>query len=134
VSGIGKPTASRLSHKGSWVSSYIQLYTAFTISALIHTAGDIVVGAHHFGRSFPFFFIQAVAITLEDTAIALAKRTSLFHSPFLARALGFTWVGFWFASLMPYVIEWCVDLGFTRTELFPFSPTRFLLRILFNIT
>jgi hypothetical protein len=97
----------------------------------MHTAGDAMVGMHHIGRSFPFFLIQAVAITFEDLVIHLARRTNLaFHSPLLAQMFGISWVFLWFSCLMPPFIRWSIDLGLTRTEVVPFSPTRMLLGVL----
>ncbi len=51
----------------------MQLYTAFFLSGLSHSFGDLALGLP-FGASMPFFLSQAVVITFEDALIAAARR------------------------------------------------------------
>jgi hypothetical protein len=96
-SSHGKFLAQRVFkfRSGGNVSAYIQLYTAFLISGLIHAAPSNA-------GALRFFVSQAVGITLEDIIIALAARIGLRHQLF--RRLGYVWVSCWFVySLSPWI-------------------------------
>jgi hypothetical protein len=107
-----------------------QLFVCFTISGLVHATGDLTVGIDYFGRSFPFFFAQAIGITIEDLSIQFARRTRIAFPSFLARLFGFSWVFLWFGLQTPSLIHLAVDLGFTRAAALPFSPVRTALSVL----
>jgi hypothetical protein len=129
--GIARPVARSLGFKqGSKASAITQLFVCFTISALIHTGGDLTVGVDYLGRSCPFFFVQAIGITIEDLSIQFARRTGISFPSFLARLFGFSWVLLWFGLQTPSVIHLAVDLGFTREVVLPFSPVRTALGVL----
>ena len=71
------------------LSDYTELYTSFLVSGLIHvTPTD--------ARPLQFFLSQAVAITLEETVIALVSRPGLRHATIAHRLLGYLWVYCWF--------------------------------------
>ncbi|KAF7971960.1 hypothetical protein HWV62_19347, partial [Athelia sp. TMB] len=129
LSAIGKTLAKALgAQPGSNLSSYTQLYTAFILSGLIHCLGDAMVRTDYFGASFLFFFIQAVAITVEDVVIAAARKTGSSASPSLAiRAFGYAWVWCWFAYSVPLMVDLQVAAGLAKSEMLPVSPIRFVL-------
>jgi len=90
VAPIGKAIARGLGFEpGSTLSSFTQLYAAFIVSGLIHTLGDAMVGVQYFGSSMPFFVAQAVAITVEDAIIRLARRAGIVKSTSLTRTFGY---------------------------------------------
>ncbi|KAG6918897.1 hypothetical protein DXG01_010552, partial [Tephrocybe rancida] len=72
--------------KGTNLSSYTQLFVAFTISGILHCFGDAM----------------AVAITAEDVIIAVAKRSGLFgKKTSWTTAIGYAWVVAWFMMSVP---------------------------------
>lgn len=62
---------------GSNPSAYVQLYTAFFLSGLIHYGADYAMLRHWGGGAMRFFLLQAVVITFEDGAIHLAKKNGI---------------------------------------------------------
>ncbi|KAF9465459.1 membrane bound O-acyl transferase family-domain-containing protein [Collybia nuda] len=102
VSSHGKYLAHRIFHlaKGSVASSYVQLYTAFFISGVIHHTGDYMISCLWQGRSLHFFLMQAVAITAEDGAIRFGKTMGIQGSCWW-KGLGFVWCWLWFSYLLP---------------------------------
>lgn len=82
-------------------SSYVQLYTAFFISGIIHYTGDYMVSHQWQGRSLHFFLLQAVAITIEDGVIGFGKMLGIRGSGDVWKALGFAWCWVWFAYSLP---------------------------------
>ncbi|EED85071.1 predicted protein [Postia placenta Mad-698-R] len=104
---------------GSWASSYTQLYVGFATSGFMHCVGDFIVDRALFGMSFPFFLAQAVAISLEDAAIGVARRTGLqsLFPAYLWRMLGYAWVVVWFSVSAPWFIVTSIRVG----VLFPSS-------------
>ncbi|KAA1475624.1 hypothetical protein DENSPDRAFT_755828, partial [Dentipellis sp. KUC8613] len=83
---------------GTWQSSYTQLYTAFVLSGLIHSAGDVLVAPAYAFTSLPFFLVQALGITAEDAVLALGRRVGVgvgIEATWWARALGYIWVFCW---------------------------------------
>lgn len=109
LSPLGKAISTTIGFKrGTLGSSYTQLYVAFFLSGLIHTAGDVVL-SHTSTASRPFFsmqffLLQAFVITIEDTLIWIAQRQGVKGSVW-TRVLGYVWVVTWFG--------WCVS-GFVR--------------------
>jgi hypothetical protein len=112
---------------GSQASSSTQLYIAFILSGIIHTVGgDAMVGATYLGASFPFFFVQAVAITVEDMVIAVIGAVNLVPLYYL-RLLGYLWVFWWFNLTAPLYINWSIEAGIGKSEMLPVSPVRSLI-------
>ncbi|KAG2340943.1 hypothetical protein BDR05DRAFT_888905 [Suillus weaverae] len=114
---LGKAISSVLGFKrGTSGSSYTQIYVAFLISGLVHTGGDIVLSgssASPVSRplfSMPFFFSQAIVITLEDLLIRIARRLGVKDSTW-TRALGFVWVAVWFGWCVPGYVENMIRAG-----------------------
>lgn len=127
----GKAIARTLGFRtGSQASSSTQLFAAFILSAIIHAGGDAMVDIKHLGASFPFLFLQAVAITVEDAVIAISGRLKIRSSPTISRLFGYLWVFWWFSMTLPSYIDWLVEAGIVGSELFPVSPIRFILRFL----
>lgn len=60
--------------------------------------------------SMPFFFMQAVVITLEDVLIRTGRRLGVKDS-FWTRALGFVWVAIWFGWCVPGFAEDMIRAG-----------------------
>ncbi len=114
--------------RGTWLSSQVQVYTAFLLSALIHSTGDLMLGTQHFGRSFPFFIANALAITLEDAVVALGTSMGIGESgPTQAtRLLGYAWVMLWVRFSAPMYVDWMFESGVVESPVLPFSPTRSL--------
>ncbi|RPD61545.1 hypothetical protein L227DRAFT_562600 [Lentinus tigrinus ALCF2SS1-6] len=116
--------------RGTWLSSQTQVYTAFLLSALIHSFGDLMLGRQHFGRSFPFFLANAMAITFEDAVIALGQSLGLGfgkEGPTRAvRLLGYAWVIFWVRYSAPMYVDWMFESGVVENPVLTFSPTRTL--------
>jgi len=83
-----------------------------------------MVGKKYAGLSFPFFFSQAVAITLEDAILALAKKSAIPVSDTLAQLVGYSWVIFWFNLSLPWYLRWPVNAGIIQPAILPFSPIR----------
>ena len=76
LGGLGKLVANRFFGfpRGTNLSSYTQVYVAFFLSGLLHSSGDFMIEKRMVSRSFKFFLLQAVIITLEDFVIYVAKR------------------------------------------------------------
>ncbi|KAI1792380.1 membrane bound O-acyl transferase family-domain-containing protein [Ganoderma leucocontextum] len=117
-SACGKAVSSTLGFKkGSNASSYSKLYTAFFLSGLLHSFGDLALG-EPFGKSMPFFLTNAVAITFEDAAISVARRLGVGSAtktkgkegppPRWVRVLGYTWVFVWFSYSLRQLVWWTV--------------------------
>ena len=119
--------------RGTWLSSQVQVHTAFLVSALIHAFGDLMLGTQHFGRSFPFFVANALAITFEDAVIAAGKALGLGpgkggEPPRLARIVGYVWVALFISWAGHLYVDWMFESGVVNARVLPFSPTtRFLL-------
>ena len=106
----------------------MQVYTAFLLSALIHSFGDLMLGTQHFGRSLPFFLANAAAITFEDALIALGKSLGIGkEGPTCAtRLLGYAWVVLWVRFSAPMYVDWMFESGVVANPVLPFSPMRSL--------
>lgn len=125
----GKATVHALHiPRGTWLSSQVQVYTAFLLSALIHSFGDLMLGTQHFGRSFPFFLANAAAITFEDSLIAFGKSLGIGKDgPTRAtRLLGYVWVVLWVRFSAPMYVDWMFESGVVANPVLAFSPTRSL--------
>ncbi|KAJ7283325.1 membrane bound O-acyl transferase family-domain-containing protein [Mycena rebaudengoi] len=85
--------------KGTNASSYVQLYTAFALSGVLHFVADYKMHRSLTpGGSLVFFTIQAVAITLEDFVLFLARKLGVKPAAWWTFA-GYAWVSVWFVSV-----------------------------------
>ena len=140
VSGFGRLVANKILKfpRGTNRSSYTQLYIAFFLSGFIHFAGDFMLEKRPAYHSFKFFLLQAVAITLEDFVVHVAKR--VLHrrgielaqgrlgeewAEAVARVAGYCWVTLWFCLTLPVWLDEPNTLGFSRGDRGPI--TQFLL-------
>lgn len=96
VSSYGKFVARNILHldRGSKISSSVQLWVAFILSAVIHSAGDYVVVGGTLWYSWQFYLLQPIGIAFEDTVISIAgsygyKRTRW------TLLVGYIWVSVW---------------------------------------
>lgn len=93
--------------------NYFSLYVAFTISGLIHYFGDYMIIQDWSGGSLIYFTLQAVAITFEDGAVGLVRRSGVKVPPILAKLIGYLWVVAWFSFAIPIWMEPHVKAGIT---------------------
>ncbi|KII94134.1 hypothetical protein PLICRDRAFT_99876 [Plicaturopsis crispa FD-325 SS-3] len=127
TASMGKATSRALAFPPRTIPSALtQLYVAFAVSALLHTAGDAMVGRAYTGRSLPFFLAQAGAITLEAVVAwawavivggAGPKRDATGPKRW-HRAVGYVWVCAWFAYTAPS-FAWPVSAGLGPPDLIP---------------
>jgi len=75
------------------------------------------------GATVQFFFLQAVAITFEDTIIAIASRLGYKESNTF-KLIGFMWVFAWFTFCIPMWLDSQVHSGKMYQE--DFSLIQFL--------
>ena len=131
VAGLGKLVANKFLKfpRGTNRSSYTQLYVAFFLSGLLHFSGDYIFEKRIVYRSFKFFLLQAVAITLEDFVIYVAKR--LFRqrgielkpgkadeswAEAVVRVIGYCWVTLWFCLAFPLWADELNAAGLASTD------------------
>ncbi|KAF9780806.1 hypothetical protein BJ322DRAFT_1081825 [Thelephora terrestris] len=120
LSGPGKLVANKILRfpRGTNLSSYTQLYVAFFLSAVFHFGGEFMYERRMVYRSFKFFPLQAVAITLEDFIIFIAKHLLLKRgiklnpgnpdeswAEAVVRVVGYCWVTLWFCLTLPGYID-----------------------------
>ncbi|KAI0364198.1 hypothetical protein BV20DRAFT_956731 [Pilatotrama ljubarskyi] len=110
--------------RGTWLSSQVQIHVAFALSGLLHSIGDIMIGKEYFGKSWSFFTANALAVTFEDSAIALAKGAGFRGPTGLTRFLGYLWVFAWFSYSAPLYQGWMFECKVGLNEVLPFSVTR----------
>ncbi|KAJ7283344.1 membrane bound O-acyl transferase family-domain-containing protein [Mycena rebaudengoi] len=96
-STYGKLLARTLGlRKGTKSSSYVQLYTAFALSGVLHFICDYKMHRSLTpSGSLVFFAIQPVAIMLEDFVISLARKIGLKPAA-RWKVIGYAWVSTWF--------------------------------------
>ncbi|TFK62057.1 hypothetical protein BDN72DRAFT_827867 [Pluteus cervinus] len=115
MTSYGKCAARLLGFKpGTSGSSYIQLYVAFALSAVIHSVGDRMVGLEYTGCSAPFFMSQAIAITFEDMVIAVVRRRGVKIPPTVAHLVGYIWVFVWFSVSLPWFLDWFLRISYIQ--------------------
>ncbi|KAJ7645152.1 hypothetical protein DFH06DRAFT_1136616 [Mycena polygramma] len=102
VSVHGKFLAQRVLKlsPGGNPSAYVQLYTAFLLSAAVHYGAETMALRHWGGGALVFFMLQPCAITLEDFLIFLAKKAGL-RAGWWAHVMGYAWTWAWFAWTLP---------------------------------
>ncbi|PCH35769.1 hypothetical protein WOLCODRAFT_133975 [Wolfiporia cocos MD-104 SS10] len=105
----------------SKASSYVQLYAAFAVSGLMHCGGDLMVSRGIFGASFPFYFMQAIAIMFEDAVIGIARRLGLKSSNAWTRFVGYIWLVVWLGISAPWYVNWSMRAGANNAGRFSFS-------------
>ncbi|KAL1939397.1 hypothetical protein VTO73DRAFT_9953 [Trametes versicolor] len=113
--------------RGTFLSSQIQVHAAFLASALLHCLGDVALAhdVRYFGRiSCAFFLINGVAITFEDSVIALARRARVRARVRAPRVLGYVWVCAWFTWAGRLYQEPMYAAGMGRVPTLPYSPMR----------
>ncbi|KAI0768192.1 membrane bound O-acyl transferase family-domain-containing protein, partial [Trametes elegans] len=112
--------------RNTWLSSQVQIHAAFATSALLHSMGDLVLNPAAFGRSSPFFVLNALAITAEDTIGAIARRAGIPRATdsFALRILGYTWVTLWILNTVPLYLSWVYANEFGGYSSLPYSPVR----------
>ncbi|KZT01306.1 uncharacterized protein LAESUDRAFT_731292 [Laetiporus sulphureus 93-53] len=124
TASIGKAVCRMLGlQTGSRASSNTQLYVGFAVSGIMHCGGDLMVSRALLGSSFPFFFAQAVAISLEDAVIhagkGLAPETKGARAAL--RWVGYAWVFAWLSVSAPWYLNWSMRAGVIDTRRVPFS-------------
>ncbi|PPR07937.1 hypothetical protein CVT24_000827 [Panaeolus cyanescens] len=79
--------------KGSFVSSYIQLYVAFIMSGLIHASADWILmkNLSSFKGNLLFYSSQALVISFEDAVVGFANRLGMKANKF-PKVLLYVWV------------------------------------------
>ncbi|KAH9937777.1 membrane bound O-acyl transferase family-domain-containing protein [Epithele typhae] len=112
--------------RGTFLSSQVQLHTAFAVSAPLHSCGDLMLGVHHFGRSLPFFAANAVAIAVEDVctrvfgaALGGGPRTRTRRA---WRVVGYVWVAAFMSVAGPPYVQWHFESGVVAEPVLPVSP------------
>ncbi|KAI0768178.1 membrane bound O-acyl transferase family-domain-containing protein [Trametes elegans] len=112
--------------RGGWLSGLVQINLAFNLSGLAHCVGDLMVSPVHFGRSWTFFALNGLVVTLESVVFALAKRVGIQGGSRALRFLGYAWVYFWFMKCSgPVYQEYLVEIWHnTRQPLMSYSPTK----------
>ena len=131
LAGLGRLVANKFLkfRRGTNLSSYAQLYVAFFLSAVFHFAGEFTYERRIVYRSFKFFLLQAVAITLEDFFIYLSKRLLLLCGMRLnpgstdetwvgavVRVVGYCWVIIWFCLTLPVYVDEAIAAGFYQSD------------------
>ncbi|PPQ73819.1 hypothetical protein CVT24_012250 [Panaeolus cyanescens] len=90
--------AIRLPKRGK-LRLYFVLFTAFALSAAIHSCGDFVIlGSWRETKSWTFFLPQVGAIWFEDVVIKLGRRAGI-RKNFFTVMLGYVWVLAWLAMI-----------------------------------
>ncbi|KAF9002742.1 membrane bound O-acyl transferase family-domain-containing protein [Cyathus striatus] len=103
------------------ITTYVELYTAFILSGIIHAAGDYrLFGSLDESGSMRFFFLQAVIITVEDGVCWIGKCLGVRKTAWWLKYLGYAWVTFWFTWTLPIWMEPLVRMGIAE---FPLEET-----------
>ena len=131
VAGHGRLVANKILKfpRGTNRSSYTQLYIAFFLSGVLHFGGDFIFEKRLVYRSFKFFLLQAVIITLEDFAIYVAKRLlrqvgvelkpgkpDESWAEGVVRAVGYCWVTLCFCLTLPIWLDEASAAGIGGTD------------------
>ncbi|KIK56842.1 hypothetical protein GYMLUDRAFT_229841 [Collybiopsis luxurians FD-317 M1] len=104
----GKLISQKLNlQSGSLSNAFIQIYIAFLVSAIVHSFGDFRTN-DRLGKSFLFFTLQPIAITLEEV-VQMQWRTSRYNGngheaatwSLGWRTVGYAWVLVWFIITAP---------------------------------
>ncbi|KAF7341689.1 MBOAT-2 domain-containing protein [Mycena sanguinolenta] len=95
---------------GSNASSYVQLFTAFALSASIHYGAETMALRSWDGGALVFFMLQPCMITVEDFLLFAARKAGMREGP-MVRRLGYLWVWAWFTLTLPIWEEPLVRAG-----------------------
>ncbi|KDQ11714.1 hypothetical protein BOTBODRAFT_35147 [Botryobasidium botryosum FD-172 SS1] len=98
--------------RGSYLSAFVQLLVAFSLSALMHCGGDYMA-VRRLDISWPFFTSQAFGIAAEDWVIKLGG--GMVSSAVVRRVIGYVWVLSWFRLSVPWIVGSWVDMGLVAT-------------------
>jgi len=90
----------RLPRKSTF-TTYFKLFSAFSISGVIHYAGDCAALGNLSGGALTFFIYQAAVITFEDTVIVIAAKFGITKPTPIKKVLGYFWVAAWLAYSLP---------------------------------
>ncbi|KAJ6560430.1 membrane bound O-acyl transferase family-domain-containing protein [Mycena capillaripes] len=103
--------------KGTNSSAYLQLYTAFSLSAILHAISDYKMHRSLAQSGSLFFFaIQPVAITMEDFVLYVGRKMGI--SPAAGwKVLGYAWVSVWFLCVYSPWLSPMVDGGLMEDAL-----------------
>jgi len=138
--GLGRLVANKLLKfpRGTYRSSYTQLYFAFFLSGFLHFAGDFMFERRLVYYSFKFFLLQAVVITFENFVIyvtrGLLRQRGIELKPgkldgswggAVLKAVGYCWVTLWFCLTLPVWLDEPDTKGFGSIDRGPI--TQFLL-------
>ena len=120
LSNISCSTARALGlPKGSIGSRYVQLYTAFLLSTLIHVSGGLHAARQDLGE-MQYYLSQAIAITFEDAAIAVAQKFG-YRGGRAARVAGYLWVIGWCTWSLRVQVHGHIQAGMWDPKMVPFS-------------
>ena len=132
--------------KGTWLSSYSELYFCFFLSGLFHGISTYVMPYarsfdfhSRFTMWFNFMFFQAFAIHFEDLVIWAYKR-SLGNEDLKDKSshegvrtwqmiVGYLWIYTWWYWIDPWTMDPLIRLGITATNPLPFSILEPILRL-----
>jgi hypothetical protein len=103
--------------KGTKASAYVQLYSAFFLSAVLHVVSDYKMHRSLAqSGSLLFFALQPIAITLEDFVLFVARRVG-FKPAVWWKLMGYTWVSAWFLYVYSPWLSPMVDGGLMKEAL-----------------
>ena len=88
-------------NRGTKISSLVQLWIAFIISAIVHCASDYAVTGGALWFSWRFFLLQPIGIAFEDAVISIANNYGFKHNTHWARLVGYIWVAVWVTATSP---------------------------------
>ncbi|KIY66056.1 hypothetical protein CYLTODRAFT_491795 [Cylindrobasidium torrendii FP15055 ss-10] len=114
--------------RGTNLSSYTQLYTAFILSGVLHACAEYSITDHWgYSNALVFFPAQAVGIMFEDAVVYLGRVVGFPKR--LGRAIGSVWVLLWFVYTLPVLLVPMASVGFLdQSLLLPFSIVKPLIR------
>jgi hypothetical protein len=112
--------------KGGFTSKYVQLYTGFLISGIIHGGGAMLVHKSlDDDAAVLCFFFQATGIMVEDHVIGMGKYMGLKDST-TWRMVGYVWTISWFGlSTIMYtsrIVENGIWIHAKQVDLFGVGP------------
>ncbi|KAH6717988.1 membrane bound O-acyl transferase family-domain-containing protein [Leptodontidium sp. MPI-SDFR-AT-0119] len=94
--------------KGTLTSRYLQLYLAFIASGLLHHLGALNLPSSSTKNNWnqlAYFFMQPIAITVEDIVIHLGKKAGIKKS-WKTKAAGAVWTFAWFTFSLRYMVAY----------------------------
>ncbi|KAI0768181.1 membrane bound O-acyl transferase family-domain-containing protein [Trametes elegans] len=113
--------------RGTWLNALIRINVAFALSGIAHSIGDLMLGNAHFGRSWPFFAVNGIAVTIESLVFSLSKRAGIKGDSRTLRWLGYVYVYLWFTYSGPLYQQWMFENECSSKAVIPYSPTRHII-------